>query len=392
MAQIDVTVSGRVSSSARARQLEAMFDVPRAETQTLHWGFTADYDNGEPWNVGLLVGPSGCGKSTLLREQFGQPHIFAWDAPSVIDAFDPELSIKDVASACQAVGFNTIPAWLRPHHVLSNGEQFRADLARQLIEGERAKRTVVIDEFTSVVDRQVAKIGAHAVAKYARRHDMRVVLASCHYDIVDWLSPDWVIEPAERRFSWRSVQPRPPVDVTISPVPYAAWSLFAPFHYLTAELNRAARCYVLFVGDEPAAFAGVLYRPHSKVADIFGISRLVTLPDWQGLGLAFVLADALGAAFTAAGQRLHTYPAHPALIHSFDRSPLWSMKQRPGMSGRGSVNRGPRAKISAEWRAGSRPCAMFEYAGPRGDVDDAKRLLSNQRSLTFRAPMKTSTR
>lgn len=85
-----------------------------------------------------------------------------------------------------------VPAWLRPYHVLSNGEKFRAGLARIICE---KPQRVVIDEFTSVIDRQIAKIGAQAFAKSWRRNNSgQVVLLSCHYDIIEWLQPDWVYD------------------------------------------------------------------------------------------------------------------------------------------------------------------------------------------------------
>ena len=76
------------------------------------------------------------------------------------------------------------PAWLRPYRVLSNGERFRADLARIVC---NAPPRVVVDEFSSVVDRQVAKLGALAFQKAWRRTAGQAVLLSCHYDILDWL-------------------------------------------------------------------------------------------------------------------------------------------------------------------------------------------------------------
>ena len=327
MSRVDVIVKSKISTSARARQLEGMFDVPRQEYSVVEWHGDLPYDD-EPWNVGLIVGPSGSGKSTVARQLFGErvDYRFAWSGASVIDDFAADKPMQEIATVCQAVGFNTIPAWLRPHHVLSTGEHFRVDLARRLLEQDDP---IVVDEFTSVVDRQVAQIGAHAVQKFARRNDRKFIGVSCHYDIIDWLQPDWIFEPATMAFERRSLQRRPALDVTISPVPYAAWHTFAPFHYLTRELHKAAQCFVLFVGDRMAAFAGILHRPHAKVRDIKGVSRLVTLPDWQGLGLAFVLVDALGAAYKALGLRLHTYPAHPALIRSFDKSGKWAMKKRP---------------------------------------------------------------
>lgn len=374
--RVDVTVETDVSQSARARQLEAMFDVPGAPHQRISWSFDAPLAERD-WKVGLIVGPSGAGKSTVARHLFGDERAPSWDAKSVVDDFSDKLSMRDVSSACQAVGFNTVPAWLRPYSVLSTGERFRVDLARRLAESEPGD-TILVDEFTSVVDRQVAQIGSHAVQKWVRRaEDRRFVAVSCHYDVVDWLQPDWVIEPAERSFSWRSVQPRPELPVTVSPVDYSAWRLFAPFHYLTANLHRGARCFVIFVGDEPAAFAGVMRRPHPKARNIMGLSRLVTLPDWQGMGLAFALADTLGAAYRAVGERFHSYPAHPALIRSFDHSKKWKLKQRPAFQGANARghSHGPNAKMSEQWRAGSRPCAVFSYIGEALPENEARRLL-----------------
>ena len=369
MPSVDVVVESPVSTGFRVRQLEGMFDVPRAETARLEWRGNVPIED-EPWRVGLIVGPSGCGKSTLLRDLFGDPRSLKWGAPSVIEDFDPALSIADIAAACQAVGFNTIPAWMRPFAVLSNGEQFRATLGRLLIEeGEM----VVVDEFTSVVDRQVAKIGAHAVQKWIRKHPSKqFVAASCHYDVVDWLQPDWILEPATMTFSRRSLQRRPELEVAISPVPYSAWRTFAPFHYLTKELHRAAQCFCLFVDDRPAAFAGIISSPISSGAHkgeaIRAVSRLVTLPDWQGMGLAMVLVDQLGAAYTALRLRLRTYPAHPALIRTFDRSRAWAMKKRPGTFSQYN----PRSSTGS---SGGRPCGVFEYVGPAMDRSEAARLI-----------------
>lgn len=377
---LEATVRSAASATPRARQLRGMFDVPDGPHQERSWSITAGVEERD-WSVGLIVGPSGSGKSTMLTG-FGRPRDLVWSDRSVVDDFAPALGMSEVTAACSAVGFNTIPAWLRPHSTLSNGEQFRVQLARLIAEHDGGD-PLVIDEFTSVVDRQVAKIASHALAKYARRREgFRVVVASCHYDVVDWLQPDWIIEPADQVFSWRSVQSRPRVDVEVAACEYSVWGGFAPFHYLTAELNRAARTFAVFVGGRPVAFAGVLHRPVSRAErtgqNLMGLSRLVTLPDWQGLGLAFVLADALGAAYAGIGRRFHSYPAHPALIRSFDRSSSWALIGRPGFAGsqRGGTDRGRRAPGSAEsWKAGSRPCATFRYVGPVLPIEDARALL-----------------
>jgi GNAT superfamily N-acetyltransferase len=276
--------------------------------------------------------------------------------------------MEQVTRACSAVGFNTIPAWLRPFHVLSNGERFRVELARRLLE---LPDPIVVDEFTSVVDRQVAQIGSHAVQKFARKHNRRFVAVSCHYDIVDWLQPDWIFEPATMTFSRRLLRQRPSLDVTIGRVPYSAWRMFAPFHYMSADLHRSARCFGLWVGKTLTTFCGVLPKPVSNGPDkgtaIAGVSRVVTLPDWQGLGLAFVLMEKLGAAYGAIGKRFCNYPAHPAFVRASDRSKAWELAKRPGSFSIPSVR-------MKGW--GGRPCATFEYIGPSMPIAEAKTLLS----------------
>lgn len=375
MPKIDIEIETAVSNSIRARQLSSMFDVPLAEKQKLNWQINAPWEE-KDWNIGLIVGPSGSGKSTIMKHIFGEQMEFVWDKPSVIDDFSTEFSVDEISKVCSAVGFNTIPAWLRPFNVLSNGEQFRATLARAILESPKDK-PIVMDEFTSVVDRQVAQIGSYAVQKKIRADKKQFVAVTCHYDILDWLQPDWVIDASTQTFSWGSVQPRPKVNVSIRRVGYEYWHMFAKYHYMSATLNKAARCFALFIDEQPVAFCGVLYRPHPVAKNIMGISRVVTLPDWQGLGLAFVLTEAIGSAYKAVGKRLRNYPAHPAFIRAHDKSPKWSLKQKPGFgTAGGNVHHGPNSTIT-EWRHGSRPCAVFEYIGEAlPDKDLAEKFIS----------------
>jgi GNAT superfamily N-acetyltransferase len=293
-----------------------------------------------------------------------------WGAASVIDDVAEGKSVDEISRAFSSVGFNTIPAWLRPYKVLSNGERFRADLARRMLELDDP---VVVDEFTSVVDRQVAKIGAHAVQKWVRKGDRKFVAVTCHYDVIDWLQPDWILEPATMAFQWRLLQQRPTIEVTVARVDYSLWKVFAPYHYLTADLasHAAKSCYALFVNEQPVSFAGIIHFPHPKTKFIKRLSRLVTLPDWQGLGLAFALADTVCGAYKSFGYRVRAPPAHPSLIRAFDRSKSWALKKKPGTFA------APVGASGLKTIYKSRPCAVFEYVGP--ERDEALELIWNYR-------------
>lgn len=138
------------------------------------------------FKLGVIVGSSGSGKSTLLKN-FGCEESPVWDSKkSILSHFETP---DDAIGKLGAVGLNSIPSWYKPYDVLSNGEKFRADLARKL------KSNSIIDEFTSVVDRNVAKAASVSLSRYLKNNEIsNIVLSTCHRDIVDWLEPDWVID------------------------------------------------------------------------------------------------------------------------------------------------------------------------------------------------------
>ncbi len=376
MSRVTVSVRSPIASSPRVRQLEGLFDVPRRDESVMHWEGDVDLD-ARPWTVGLIVGPSGSGKSTLLRHLFRAPEPLTWTDRAVVDDFAPSLSMEKITETCGSVGFNTIPAWQRPYSVLSTGEQFRVELARRLLEDADP---IVVDEFTSVVDRQVAQIGSHAVQKWIRRQQgRRFVAASCHYDIVDWLQPDWTLEPATMALTWRSLQRRPTVDLIIQRCDYATWHLFAPYHYLTNTLHKAARCFAAYVNGRPVAFIAFLFRPHAVVTNLMAMSRIVVLPDYQGLGLAMILSETVAAAYRGAGYTVSNYPAHPAYVRALDRSPHWAMTKKPGTfsgTNKAAQRRGA-GKSVLVGEFGGRPCAVFKYVGPiESDERQARRFIA----------------
>lgn len=138
------------------------------------------------FKLGVIVGSSGSGKSTILKK-FGLEQNPIWEPnKSIVSHFKtPDEAINKLGS----VGLNSVPSWYKPYSVLSNGEKFRADLARKI------KSNVVIDEFTSVVDRAVAKTASVSLSRYIKNNGLEnIVLSTCHRDILEWLEPDWVLD------------------------------------------------------------------------------------------------------------------------------------------------------------------------------------------------------
>ena len=143
----------------------------------------------EDFNIMAIVGASGSGKSSMLKT-LGTKYNFTQkqfdDNKAIVSNFnDPtEASYK-----LSAVGLNSMPVWCRPRYVLSVGEGFRADLALNLQEFS------VFDEFTSTIDRNVAKSTCNGIQKYIRKNDLKnIVFCSCHKDFIPYLKPDIVID------------------------------------------------------------------------------------------------------------------------------------------------------------------------------------------------------
>lgn len=288
-----------------------------------HWsGSTSFTRAGVPpelpddWSIGVIVGASGSGKSSMLRS-FGNERIPEWGTKSIAAHF---ATAEEAAERFAAVGLNSVPTWTKPYVVLSTGERFRADLARVLTPGG------VVDEFTSVVDRNVAISASSALRRWVDNHNVRrIVIATCHRDVLPWLQPDWVIDLDIR--SWalhpRGCLQRPDIVVEVYASTTAAWEVFAPHHYLSDTLNGAAQCYIATIDDAMFGFVSVLPFPNGNLRNAYREHRTVVLPDFQGMGLGVRLSDYVADHYVTTGRRYFSRTAHPRMGGYRDGSPLW---------------------------------------------------------------------
>lgn len=347
----------------RTQKVAGMFDVPVEEKLSHEWDIDMPVED-EDWSVGLIVGPSGSGKTTIAKRVFGEDNYhtgFEWSRDkSILDDFPAGIPVKDITGALSHVGFSSPPAWMLPFHCLSNGQQFRAEMARLILE---SKDVAVVDEFTSVVDRTVAKASSAAVQKFVRKQGKRFVAVSCHYDIMDWLEPDWVYFVDTGEFRRRRLR-RPPIELELRRVHHSAWGLFKGHHYLSADLNKSAHCFVAFMEGKPVGFVAALKFPHPTVKDYWKAHRTVVLPDYQGLGIGNAISEAVGEHFVEQGYRYRSVTSHPAMIHHRMASSKWVLVRAPGQV----PTQGKNSKVTGQ--SIGRMTASFEYVGKRGEAQE----------------------
>lgn len=357
MPELEIKTSMNYVESFRTAKVAGMFDVPVGDKLEKIWDCNIPCEE-KNWNVGLIVGPSGCGKTTIGKQLFGEDAYhegFNWaERKPFIDDFPENVEIKDIVGALSSVGFSSPPAWLLPFNSLSNGQKFRTELARLLLD---EREIVVIDEFTSVVDRNVAKITSCAVSKSIKRKNKKMVALSCHYDIKEWLEPDWVYEVTENLFKWVHLR-RPKIELKIFRCSYKAWELFKGHHYLSANISKSATCFVALINDEPVGFCSAIHFVHPHCKNTMREHRTVVLPDYQGVGIGNILSEHVAQYFIDQGKRYLSATSHPAMIKHRIKSDKWVMFRKPGRVPPPNKNKTVIKKTSA-----SRLTASFEYLG-----------------------------
>jgi hypothetical protein len=362
---VHAVVECPVRESFRVKQAAGMFDLPARAGMVS--SFSVELPSlEEAWSIGVIVGPSGSGKTTIARQAFGERIVERWDWPgdqSVLDGFPAAMGIRDITQLLGSVGFNSPPAWLRPFHLLSNGEQFRVNLARALAE---MPELAVVDEFTSVVDRTVARIGSGAINRTIRRTGRRFVAVTCHYDVLPWLEPDWVLDMADASLSRRRLR-RPQIDLQIIRCRTSAWQIFGRHHYLSGKVHAGSQCFMGLVKDRPAAFVAVLPFPHPTHSG-WREHRCVCLPDFQGVGVGNAMSEFVASLFAATGRPYTSVTSHPAMIHHRAKSPNWRMGRSPSRIRRGHRRNGAMAAWDRTLSS-RRMTASFQYVGaPRSEI------------------------
>ena len=335
MPTFDIIKKTTAPKSFRVASVIGKFDL---QSETITEQFKGEIDLSSDWKIGLIVGKSGTGKTTIAKQLFPNSYITSYEytKETILDDMPKECSVDEITKAFNSVGFSSPPSWLKPYSVLSNGQKMRVDLARAILEDNEL---FVFDEFTSVVDRNVAKIGSYAIQKAVRKTDKQFIAVGCHYDVEDWLMPDWVFNTDTMTFQSFEEQKknRPEIKFNIYKAKdKSIWKMFAKHHYLSHSHNNAAHVYLATINDEIAGFLSVLHLPHPKVKNIKKVHRLVILPDYQGAGFGIKFLEEIGNIYKKEKYRYTIVTSAPSLIYALKKSNKWMCKNFGRLKGGGT--------------------------------------------------------
>ncbi len=299
------------------------YDLFKSETivEEIEYDFS-ELENFD-WNIGLIYGSSGSGKTTILKK-LGDVYSPQLNSKIPLISNFTNVSPQQATELLIQIGISSIPTLLKPYNVLSNGEKYRADLAFTIYNAKKGE-TILIDEYTSVVNRDVAKAMSHTLQKYIRKHNLKIVLSSCHYDIFEWLKPDWTYSPQIGGHIERCdcLRQRPNINLTVCRCEPEVWKYFKKHHYLTQDLNKSAKCFLFELNNQPVAFAAIIAQPSGSYKNGWRESRIVVLPDFQGIGIGVLITEFLGGIFKNNDCRYFTKTIHPKLGNYRTDNPNW---------------------------------------------------------------------
>ncbi len=351
MPTFDIVRNAQPEETFRVASIIGKFDL---ESSNIKEQFTGNINLPDEWQIGLIVGNSGTGKTTIAKELFPNNYItkYEYTHETILDDMPEQCTVEQISKAFNSVGFSSPPSWLKSYDMLSNGQKMRVDLARAMLEEQPM---FVFDEFTSVVDRNVAQIGSYAIQKAIRRTNKQFIAVTCHEDVEEWLQPDWTFTTDTMTFNMNQKKNRPDITFEIYRVKdKSIWRTFAKHHYLNHSHNNAATVFIALVNGQIAGFYSVLPFPHPKKKNTYRAHRFVILPDYQGAGIGMLMQNAIAKHYDETLNKTFIITtSHPAIVHALKADPNWRLTRygrTPPGSKKAIVNKQLSNRITAAFQ------------------------------------------
>ena len=300
--EIEVILKSDVNTDFRCQVAANSLDID-VEKKSIHHLKIENINIPSKWNIALVYGNSGSGKTTMIKHLFGDSifDVKLDEEKPIINQLPEDMSYDECAKMLNGIGLNSVPCWIRPVKTLSNGQKARAEAVYLMT---LSSDVIFIDEWTSVVDRTVAKAMSLCLYKYAKRNNKQIVLCSCHFDIIEWLNPDWLIDCNKQEFQLPESEdfffkPREQLKFEIKEIDRSSWKFFSKYHYLSDKLpGGKLYLYGLFYNNIQIGFnCFANYTPYrgidrlNKRKIIYHFNRTVIHPDYNGLGLGIKLIN-----------------------------------------------------------------------------------------------------
>lgn len=274
-----------------------------------------------PGTLTLITGPSGSGKTRLLTSMASRQPTARLvqslpfpDDVCVLDAVAPTAEIAQAMGLLTACGLGEPATWLRPFDELSDGERFRARLARAVSLCRTKPKLLLCDNFAEPLHHRLAVALAHNLRKLVSRNGLTAVVAGTREDVVAALRPDRIVRLGG---SDPAIEPCPGRDgLAVNPFTSQLrielgtrddYTAFSAMHYRHGQASLGVIDKVFIARDERSkdVLAVAVYarpalelslrnrvtrghfrgRPERVNGELRVLARLVVHPDVRGCGV-----------------------------------------------------------------------------------------------------------
>lgn len=127
----EIRLVSSVKQDEYTSYIQEAFDLSVGDVSEVNIPVNFNLESLGDWQIGVICGASGSGKSTILKSLGDIVEPTFDDAKCLISNFD-NMSPQDACQLLSSMGLASVPTWIRPFSVLSNGEKYRASLAKSL--------------------------------------------------------------------------------------------------------------------------------------------------------------------------------------------------------------------------------------------------------------------